>query len=295
MSQHLYEIMIWGYMEILEFKKIKDNLFFTKIKYNPLSIYNFNKNSFLFLLEISLIDEKFKPLIYIFKKFIKEEIPHKKFHFYKFFIKKIISILNKSPENDSMCEVKFHDGIVFRIISDYSEDLDFISINQKIIKSIRDKNRYPTFDELACIFLCEYLLNQGISFNKIKKPWLKSAIRKHQTILSITDPGFGHLYGTLLKAKYLDGIIIHIEHLNRGLNISREIIEPYRIPQPNLVDRIVYKAAGDAPVSTYVGRPLFEDNSQESFVKAIHTTAVACSNYFKAGVTECKICIENTT
>ncbi len=70
-------------------------------------------------------------------------------------------------------------------------------------------------------------------------------------------------------------------------------MEPYRIPDNIKVREIVLRNKRKTPSSTYVGRAEFEKTLGESYVKSIHITSACCSNFFKDGVTECKIAIEN--
>jgi uncharacterized protein (UPF0264 family) len=113
--------------------------------------------------------------------------------------------------------------------------------------------------------------------------------------MSVTDPGEGHLDGTLRDSRYLDGVIVHIEHLERGAHQDRDAVEPYRIPFPHMVGRVRLALGDDAPSSSYVGRPVFETNAEAGMLKTVHTVAAACSELFAEGLTECKIAIEGIT
>lgn len=149
--------------------------------------------------------------------------------------------------------------------------------------------------ERAVLFLAGDLLDQGQHLALSPIPWGLPGFRKHQSVMSVTDPGPGHLLGTVTDLAYMDGVIVHIEHLERGVKIPRTVLEPYRIPVPRVVPRICMQANRFAPVSSYVGRPMFDGTFEDSFLKTVHTFAAACSAFFSAGVTECKVSIEGMT
>ena len=74
-------------------------------------------------------------------------------------------------------------------------------------------------------------------------------------MLSLADPGSGHLEVTLADADLLDGVIVHHEVISRcradgvlGMGIA-----PYRMIDMNGVLRL--HAADDVPVTIYCGRP----------------------------------------
>lgn len=127
------------------------------------------------------------------------------------------------------------------------------------------------------------------------RSWGTSGFRDHQTYMSVTDPGEGHLDGTVREAANLDGVIVHIEHLERGGHQDRTHVEPYRIPDPQLVRQVQLLVGDSAPVSSYVGRPVFEASAEPSMLKTARTVAAACSALFAQGLAECKIAIEGMT
>lgn len=161
-----------------------------------------------------------------------------------------------------------------------------------VIRRIADQNRRPTIEEYICLNAASYELMRGRSYSAPAVPWGVPGFRTHQTVMSVTDPGVGHLHGTCLANQHLDGVIVHIEHLERGVNISREEIEPYRIPMPSIVPRVSLWTASRAPVSTYVGRPAFDGDSGMSMLKTVHTMAAACNDFFTNGISECKVAVE---
>ncbi|MFD2655598.1 hypothetical protein [Gracilibacillus thailandensis] len=168
----------------------------------------------------------------------------------------------------------------------------YLNIISKLITEIRRENRLPSFDERFAIRLAYVLLEKGHRFDGAIIPWGNSGFRDVQTYASITDPGIGHLYGTVKSNKDLKGVIVHIEHLERGSDQDRELVEPYRIPNFHIIGKVKLHVGSDAPSSSYVGRPVFESDFKPSVVKTIHTLAAACSAIFMDGLTECKLAIE---
>lgn len=163
-----------------------------------------------------------------------------------------------------------------------------------LIRYLQNHGLRPTAVEHIAIYLATHIIqNEKIADNT--PSWQLPGTGAHQTIMSVTDPGLGHVYGTCLDQKNLDGIIIHVEHLERGVKIPRKSIEPYRIPDPQILRRIMLMSGGYIPVSTYVGRPIFEGSFSDSLLKTVRTLASACSFFFSLGVTECKVAVENMT
>ncbi|MFC4403082.1 hypothetical protein [Gracilibacillus xinjiangensis] len=171
----------------------------------------------------------------------------------------------------------------------------YLHVISNLITDLRKQNRLPTIDERMAIRFAYVLLEKGHRYNGPIIPWGNSGFRDVQTYASITDPGLGHLYGTLKSNDNLKGVIVHIEHLERGSDQDRELVEPYRIPNFNIIGRVKLNVGGDAPSSSYVGRPLFESDFKPSAVKTVHTWSAACSAIFMDGLTECKLAIERMT
>ena len=122
-----------------------------------------------------------------------------------------------------------------------------------------------------------------------------SGFRKIQTQASITDPGLGHLTGTIRKMDYINGTNVHIEYLERGEENDREVVEPYRLPDLATIGKVKMSVGKDTSVSSYVGRPMFENTFDNSFIKSVHTTIAVCSSIFMNGLSECKVAIERMT
>ena len=72
-------------------------------------------------------------------------------------------------------------------------------------------------------------------------------------------------------------------------------MEGYRIPNIKDVATIRLSMGSDSPISSYIGRPVFERGFHPGFLKAVNTTAAAVSQMFALGLCECKIAIEGMT
>lgn len=152
-----------------------------------------------------------------------------------------------------------------------------------------------TVDEAIAVRVAYALLDSGLQFSEPFPIWGTSGFRDYQTYMSLTDPGAGHLDGTTLKASHLHGSIVHVEHLERGISRRREDLEPYRIPSPKTVSRVRLHAGSSAPTSTYIGRPMFDGNVDDSMLKTARTFGAAASSLFADGLAECKLSIESMT
>lgn len=175
------------------------------------------------------------------------------------------------------------------------ENLAYLDAASRLVGQIRAEGRWATVEEYCCIFAACEQFDSGSRLVGSAVAWKAPGFRAHQTLMSITDPGAGHLHGTCLTTDNLDGVIVHIEHLERGVQIPRAEVEPYRIPAPRVIPRVCLWTAGAAPVSTYVGRPMFDGQVSNSMLKTVHTFAAACNSFFASGITECKIAIEGMT
>lgn len=161
-------------------------------------------------------------------------------------------------------------------------------------KLLREQTRKPTKHEFTAIQIHDGLIHEFIpveySCQMLSVPGFGSV----QTRPSITDPGEG-LIDVCTNLEWMRGIILHIEHLERG-KTTRKRVEPYRISDPIVVAKVLSRVGADAPCTTYIGRPVFEGGDVKSgFLKAVRTIASACIAMFKQGVAECKIAMEGMT
>ncbi|KRK57506.1 hypothetical protein [Fructilactobacillus fructivorans] len=171
----------------------------------------------------------------------------------------------------------------------------FINLVSLLAQKIRHQNRKPTIDEYLSFQIAFQMINlRGYAEAPIV-PWGNSGFRKVQTQASITDPGLGHITGTASDLAYIKGTNVHIEFLERGKVTNRERVEPYRLPDLRTIGEVKMLIGRDTSVSSYVGRPMFEDTFDNSFIKSVHTMIAACSSIFIDGLSECKIAIEKMT
>lgn len=171
----------------------------------------------------------------------------------------------------------------------------FIEAVTELLAARRRRRRPLSREEVIAVRCAYSLLDAGARGDMGFQIWGASGFRKRQTYMSVTDPGEGHIWGTTADNANLDGTIVHIEHLERGRNEDRESLEPYRIPAIRTVSRVRLHVGQDAPISSYVGRPMFEGDVDDSMLKTVHTLAASCSALFAEGLAECKIAIERMT
>lgn len=175
------------------------------------------------------------------------------------------------------------------------DNAKFINLASLLDMEIRHEDRNPTIQEYLTRQIAFEMINiRGYNEAPIV-PWGNSGFRKIQTQASITDPGLGHLTGTIRKMEYINGTNVHIEYLERGEENDREIVEPYRLPDLATIGKVKMSVGKDTSVSSYVGRPMFENSFDNSFIKSVHTTIAVCSAIFMNGLSECKVAIERMT
>ena len=172
---------------------------------------------------------------------------------------------------------------------------DFLAAASELIAYRRDRNDNLTVDERIAVRAAYWLLDQGVHIPGKYPIWGTSGFRDVQTYASISDPGEGHLAGTTRYPGYLRGVIVHVEHLERGVSRSREELEPYRIPSPRTVARVRLHAGEAAPTSSYIGRPLLDGTVNDSLIKTSRTFAAAASSLLSDGLAEVKFSVERLT
>ena len=180
------------------------------------------------------------------------------------------------------------------ILKDGSKPQSFIQAVMRLHELLRSEKRLPTKEEFLAIQAAKFSVEKGASIDYPYQDWGTSGFRYFQTYMSITDPGEGHIHGTATKSEYLPGIICHIEHLER-CGEDRHKIESYRIPQTKDVVTVRLFIGSDAPISSYIGRPIFESGFKAGSLKTVNTVAAAVSQMFALGLCECKIAIEQMT
>ena len=171
----------------------------------------------------------------------------------------------------------------------------FLNLISCLFENQRHEQRLPFFDEYVSLQMAFYIISKQGFINSDIVPWGNSGFREIQTQASITDPGMGHIVGTTENLGNLNGTNVHIEFLERGKQNNREKVEPYRLPDLRKIAEVKLLTGRDTSVSSYVGRPMFEDSFDNSFIKTVHTTISVCSSIFMNGLSECKVAIERMT
>ncbi len=142
-------------------------------------------------------------------------------------------------------------------------------------------------------------------------PIPRGSQRVHRTMLSLADPGMGHLTVTLADPDLLDGVIVHHEVISRCVaDDARPDIAPYRMIDIRQNGVIRLHAADDVPVSVYAGRPscqmpVWSDTPPVGWTVADgysldpvtpgHLAAAAASAAFANGVADVKFCLSGLT
>lgn len=198
------------------------------------------------------------------------------------------------------------DGSPASAVAADRDDQAFIAATANMIAEARRKSRDLTQDERVAIAAAYRLLDRGVQIPTAYRGIGVYGMRRHQTSLSLANPGEGHVTVTCAHTDLMDGTIIHIEHIDRDGVSDREKIEPYRLPAALNAARVRLHAGAAAPCTAYVGRPIFENgvakrSGQEMLVsldfdhdllKSVHTVASACTCMYMNGVSDCKIAIE---
>lgn len=176
-----------------------------------------------------------------------------------------------------------------------SGDQRFLAAITQLLELRRNSGDHLTPDERIAVRAAYWLIDRGVQIPTSYPIWGTSGFRDVQTYASITDPGEGHLAGTVLRQENLHGVIVHVEHLERGVDRSREELEPYRIPSPRTVARVRLHVGSSAPTSSYIGRPLFDGTVEDSLIKTSRTFAAAATSLLADGLAEVKFAVERMT
>ncbi|QKG67327.1 hypothetical protein HP062_18045 [Pseudomonas sp. B14-6] len=172
-------------------------------------------------------------------------------------------------------------------------DQTFVARVSNLIAASRRAGRALSQDEHSAVLGAYRLLDKGARVPSAYRGIGLYGFRQHQTNLSIANPGDGHITVTCASSQLLDGVFIHVEHIDRDGERDREKLEPYRLPASINTARVRLHAGSSAACTAYVGRPVFESGDvKRDMLKSVHMTASACTAMFANGIADCKIGIE---
>jgi hypothetical protein len=164
-----------------------------------------------------------------------------------------------------------------------------------LIEDLRRERRKPTRREKLAIHMAHEALANGARVHLPYKPLPIPGFGDTQTHMSVTDPGEGHIAGTTTREEWMRGVLVHVEHLERG-HQDRESVECYRIPRILNVAKVRLHVAGRAPVTSFIGRPMFDGGKFHlDLWKTVQTMAGTCTAMFQMGVAECKVAMDRMT
>lgn len=168
----------------------------------------------------------------------------------------------------------------------------------EMLQCIRNDRRQPTPIEYVATHHAYLSLKAGSAV--IYKPARclgSPGFRPHtQTYMSLTDPGDGHILGTTRFHEWMEGAIIHVEHLERPRHLPRQSIESYRVPSLFNFAKVRLHVGPSAPTTYFVGRRLRDSGKfEEDFLKMVHIISASASAAFYNGGAECKVSMEGLT
>jgi uncharacterized protein (UPF0264 family) len=180
------------------------------------------------------------------------------------------------------------------------------------IKRARFERRPFTGAERSLIAHAERHVRRGAPPPAHFAPIGRAGRRPHRTMLSLADPGNGHLRVTLRDADLLDGVIVHHEVIARGaVRADLSLASPaYRMIDTRQNGVIRLHAADDVPVRVYGGHPAYQlpswhgapsgDRAVTGAYEAdpltpCHLAAAAASAAFANGVADVKFNLSGLT
>jgi hypothetical protein len=188
------------------------------------------------------------------------------------------------------------DGDIHRgLIADVEAQAFVASVMQMCRDGRANQTSFSSSDELALLAAYRYL-DSGVRMPR-NYEWIRTDdSRPRQTYLSFADPGDGHLAVTCRDASLLDGIIAHVEYIDRDSVDRKDLVEAYRLPALRNASRVRLHVGDAAPCTAFIGRPVFEGGSFElGLLKAAHTMAGVCSSMFAHGIADCKVAMDGMT
>lgn len=187
------------------------------------------------------------------------------------------------------------------------EDKKFLTSIMDICKDVRNQARSFTANENSSVWFAYSLIGKGLTMDFAYRGLGTSGFRKdHHTLIFSTDPGDDHIRITSMNKDLIDGVAVHVEHIDRDMVTDKDKVEAYRLPAAINAAKVRLHISDDAPVTAFIGRPVFEngsndiqktgyvthDNYEMDKLKSVHMTASACTTMFLNGVADCKVAVE---
>ncbi|MBA4026836.1 MAG: hypothetical protein C0473_01200 [Cyanobacteria bacterium DS3.002] len=174
-----------------------------------------------------------------------------------------------------------------RAILNDDQDTRFLA---SVSRTLSVRGRRFTADETAGAYAAYALLEQGNVLPSAYQPLGRTGFRLIHTCLSLADPGEGHINVTCNNVRFLRGMVVHVEHIDRDKEFNKDLIEAYRLPAAINAARVRMHIGTDAPCTAFIGRPVFESgNFKRDLLKSVHMTASACTAMFMNGFADCKL------
>lgn len=170
----------------------------------------------------------------------------------------------------------------------------FVASVMQMCRDYRKAKRVPKGVDRLALEKAYQLLDEGVRMPR-NYQWIRTDdLRPLQTYLSFADPGDGHLAVTCEHDEFLEGLIVHIEYIDRDNVDRKDLVEAYRLPTVRNASRVRLRVGNAAPCTVFIGRPVFEANNFEmGLLKAAHTMAGVCSSMFAHGIADCKVAMDN--
>ena len=183
-----------------------------------------------------------------------------------------------------------------RAIERDESELSFLASASARLQLDRKNNTSPTSSEVMALGAAKQLLATGAVLPSNYQSLGTTGFRPVQTCLSIADPGEGHINVTAKDTALLNGVVVHVEHIDRDKEFDKEKVEPYRLPASINAAHVRLHVGDHAPVTAFIGRPVFESGDFSlDLLKSVHMTASACSAMFRNGIADCKVGVERMT
>lgn len=115
-------------------------------------------------------------------------------------------------------------GLSLIALQSQYDDQAFLRTVVNRIAASRMAGKALSRDDLVGISAAYRLLDRGVTLPPDYLSIGTYGFRTHQTRLSLADPGDGHISVTCSDKRLLDGVIVHIEHIDREGVDDREIV-----------------------------------------------------------------------